>query len=229
MPILLDVRDEVEDGVLDAMFDWLRWVDATFSTFKENSEISRLGRGDLPLVDAHPEVQSVLERCEALRLETHGYFDVHASGALDPSGFVKGWSIERAAAFLHREGMHNFALNAGGDVVLSGRAVPDLHWRVGIQHPLQQDKIAAVLQVNELAIATSGAYERGDHVVDPHTGMAPAGLLSVTVVGPALGTADAYATGAFAMGGEAAAHWTARLRGYEAMTILANEIVFTTP
>jgi thiamine biosynthesis lipoprotein len=65
-------------------------------------------------------------------------------------------------------------------------------------------------------------------VLDPHTGRPPDGVLSVTIVGPDLGTADAYATAAFAMGPQLGPHWTARLRGYEAMTILANGAVFTT-
>jgi thiamine biosynthesis lipoprotein len=66
-------------------------------------------------------------------------------------------------------------------------------------------------------------------VLDPHTGTAPAGILSVTITGPDLGTADAYATAAFAMGKDAL-HWVARLRnGYEGMLILAEGRVLSTP
>jgi thiamine biosynthesis lipoprotein len=229
MPIVVDVRDDnVDDGVLDGMFDWLRWVDATFSTYKDDSEISRLGRGELALEDAHTDVRWVLERCEQLRNETRGYFDARAAGTLDPSGLVKGWSVDRAAEILRDAEVRNFAVSAGGDMRVSGRAVPEACWRVGIQHPLDRDHVAAVVEANDLAIATSGAYARGDHVVDPHTGRPPTGVLSVTVVGPELATADAYATAAFAMGPHAGPRWTARLRGYEAMTILADETVLTT-
>ena len=77
------------------------------------------------------------------------------------------------------------------------------------------------------AVATSGAYIRGEHVVDPHTGRPPQGVLSVTIVGADLATADAYATAAFAMG-ERGPAWTARLRGVEAMTVLAGGSVLTT-
>jgi thiamine biosynthesis lipoprotein len=101
-------------------------------------------------------------------------------------------------------------------------------WRVGILHPLEHDKIARVVEATELAIATSGEYARGQHILDPHTGRAPDGVLSVTVTGPELGTADAYATAAFAMGVDGPA-WTARLRGgYAAMTVLADGRVLTT-
>jgi thiamine biosynthesis lipoprotein len=232
MPIVVDVRDEhADDVVLDDMFDWLRWVDATFSTYKHDSEISRLNRGELALEDAHPDVVDVLDRCEQLRIETDGYFDVRAASAefVDPSGLVKGWSVDRAAALLDEAGLRNYAVNAAGDMRLRGRAVPELHWRVGIQHPLEPDQVARVLDTTDLAVATSGEYARGAHVFDPHTHRPPAGMLSVTITGPDLATADAYATAAFAMGAARAPHWTARLRGYEAMTVLADGSVLSTP
>ena len=229
MPIVVDVRDDNSDNEdLVRMFDWLRWVDATFSTYREDSEISRLDRGELAVADAHDDVRRVLDRCEELREETRGSFDARATGRLDPSGLVKGWAVDGGADILHGAGLRNFALNAGGDMRLSGRAVPELTWRVGIQHPLDRARVAAVVEANDLAVATSGAYARGDHVVEPHTGRPPHGVLSVTVVGPELATADAYATAALAMGPHAGPHWTARLRGYEAMTILADETVLTT-
>ena len=223
MPILVDVRDEhVRAEDLDRAFAWLRSVDVTFSTFRPDSEICRIDRGELPLSEAHDDVRWILARCEALREETGGYFDARASGRLDPSGLVKGWSVDRAAELLREAGLRNFAVSAGGDMRTVGTA-----WRVGVQHPHRRQSVAAVLQVDDAAVATSGAYARGDHVIDPHTGNPPDDLLSVTVVGPELATADAYATAAFAMG-HAGPEWTARLSGYEAMTILADETVLST-
>jgi FAD:protein FMN transferase len=229
MPILVDVRDDVDEGVLDGVFDWFRWVDETFSTFKPESEIRRLARCELAVEDASPDVRRLLERCEQLRDETDGFFDARASGTLDPSGLVKGWSVDRAAALLARAGSGNYAVNAGGDIRVVGGARPDPVWRVGIQHPRLHNRVAAVVEGSDLAVATSGAYARGDHVLDPHTRRAPRGVLSVTITGPDLATADAYATAAFAMGIGAPA-WTASLpRGYEAMTILADDRVLLTP
>jgi FAD:protein FMN transferase len=113
-------------------------------------------------------------------------------------------------------------------VVVRGGALPAARWRVGIQHPDLPDAVAAVLEVTDVAVATSGAYERGEHVLDPFTGRAPTGVRSVTIVGPDLGMADAYATATYAMGLRGP-HWTARLpAGYEAMTILADGTVLTT-
>ena len=236
MPVVVDVRDVgVDDAalesVLDRMFDWLRFVDATFSTYKDDSEVSRINRGELSVAAAHPDVREVLERCEELRHETNGYFDARPASddVLDPSGLVKGWSVDRAAAILDEAGLRNYIVNAGGDMVVRGRAAPDDCWRVGIQHPLERDKVAKVVITDgDLAVATSGAYARGDHVLDPHTRQPPEGVLSVTITGPVLATADAYATAAFAMG-LVGPKWTARLRGYEAMTILADETVLSTP
>ena len=223
MPIVIDVRDErPHDEEVERAFDWLRHVDATFSTYKEDSEIRRLERGELALDDAGEDVRHVLDRCETLRDETGGYFDVHRSGRLDPSGLVKGWSVDRAADILRDAGLEHFAVSAGGDMRLVGSG-----WRVGIQHPRERGSLAAVLELGDLAVATSGAYARGAHVVDPHTGAAPPDVLSVTVVGPDLATADAYATAAFAMGARGPS-WTARLQGYEAMTIMVDEAVLTT-
>jgi FAD:protein FMN transferase len=219
MPIAIDVRDEREVD-LEPAFAWLNEVDATFSTYREDSEISRLNRGELTIAGCRPEVDEVLTRCLALERETGGYFSVRAAGRLDPSGLVKGWAIEEAA---RRIAAQQLCINAGGDVLARGGP-----WRVGIRHPVEHDKLAAVVEVSDLAVATSGTYERGQHILDPHTRTPATGLLSVTIVGPQLGTADAYATAAFAMGAEGPA-WTATLSGYDAMCITDDHRVLTTP
>lgn len=231
MPIVVDVRDDgVEAHDLEPIFSWFAWVDATFSTYKPESEISRLNRGELTIDDLDHDVRWVLDRSEQLRQETHGYFDIRAASPrlIDPSGLVKGWSVDRGAALLDHAGIHNYAVNAGGDIRLSGRAVPAFEWSIGIQHPLINDRLAAVVAMCDGAVATSGAYERGEHVLDPHTRRPPVGVLSVTITGPDLATADAYATAAFAMG-RAGPDWTARLRGYEGLTILTDRQVLSTP
>ena len=207
------------DGDVAPVFAWLRWVDATFSTYREDSQIRRLDRGELALRDAHPDVREVLARCERLRVATGGYFDARAGGPLDPSGLVKGWAVDRAGALLRGR----FCIDAGGDVLVRGGP-----WRIGVRHPLRRDALCAALELTDGAVATSGAYERGDHVLDPVGGGPARGALSVTVVtGRSLATADAYATAAFAMGRQGPA-WTARMRGCEAMTVLGeSEVVCT--
>jgi thiamine biosynthesis lipoprotein len=177
---------------------------------------------------ASADVRWVLDRCARLREETGGAFDERAAGRLDPSALVKGWALERGADLLRAEGLTDFALNGGGDVVVRGGALPEPSWRVGIQHPRDRLAIAGAIDATDIAVATSGAYERGDHVLNPRTGAAPSGVLSVTVIGPDLGLADAYSTAAFALGADGP-QWTLGLDGYEAMTIMADDCVLSTP
>ena len=109
MPISVDVRDgdmpdAAVDEVFDQVFQWLRHVDDVFSTYRDQSEISRLGRSELAVEECSAEVREVLEMCDWCREITDGYFDARADhGWLDPSGLVKGWSVERASALLARE------------------------------------------------------------------------------------------------------------------------------
>lgn len=243
MPIGIDVRDAgIDPSSLDGVFDWFRWVDATFSPYRPDSQVSLLNSGELTLAGVHPDVRTVLDRCEELRAATGGYFDIRTdhlpipvpsvsglftTSGLDPSGLVKGWSVDRAAQLLDEAGAHNYSINAGGDVRVQGGALPEPLWRIGIRHPIVSDKVATVIAVTDLAVATSGAYERGQHIMNPHTGEPATGVLSISMVGLDLATADAYATAAFAMGADGPA-WTTRLFGYEAMTILENETVLST-
>lgn len=226
MPIVVAVRGAAPRGVVDEVYDWFRWVDDVFSTYKDDSDVSRIDRGELTLADAHPLVREVFDRCESLQRETRGYFDARAASmlAFDPTGLVKGWSVDRATEILGRAGVAEYAVNAGGDVRVGGG-----RWRVGIQHPHQRYAVARVFEATSVAVATSGEYARGRHVIDPHTGRAPDGLLSVTVTGPNLATADAYATAAFAMGAARAPGWIARLEGFDALAILTDGRVLATP
>lgn len=215
--VSIDVRDpSVSESVIDEVVAHLRDIDARFSSYRPDSEVSRVGRGELWLDDASPDLRHVLTQCERLRLESDGAFDVRgpaAHGALDPSGFVKGWAVEEAALALEEASARNYAIGAGGDVLVRGEPESGQAWRVGIRHPDDPGSLAAVLLVRDLAVATSGAYERGDHIRDARDGRVPAGLASVTVVGPSLAMADAYATTAFAMG-PTGPRWVARHRGY---------------
>jgi FAD:protein FMN transferase len=229
IPVGIDVRDDgLDPSAAARAFALLRRVDALFSPYRADSEVSRLEAGTLALGDADPGVRAVLERCDALRAATGGRFDVRATGRLDPSAFVKGWAVDRAVAVLVSAGARNLCVHAGGDVRVLGERAPGLPWRIGVQHPLAAGRTAAILASRDLAVATSGAYERGAHIVDPRSGRPPEGVLSVTVAGPDLATADAYATAAFAMGPDGP-EWTATLDGYEALTILADRRVLSTP
>jgi thiamine biosynthesis lipoprotein len=227
--ITVDVRDtDLPESAMDAVFAWFHDVDATFSTFRIDSEISRLARGELREHQCSPDMREVLALCEEVRRRSDGSFDIRRGGGIDPLGLVKGWSVERASAMFEAAGARNFFINAGGDVVVRGRPEPGRTWRLGIRHPEQADRVAAVLAIRDVAVATSGTYERGDHIVDPRTASPPSGLLSMTVVGPSLTYADAYSTAAFVMG-ERGAAWVACIDGYDALAITSQHRTVWTP
>lgn len=226
--ISVDVRDAgVGPSELIEVFEWFRRVDQIFSTYKEDSQISRLGRGEITVTDCHPDVGWVLERCEQVRRASGGYFDCMATGTLDPSGLVKGWSVEVASAMLVEVGSANHCINAGGDIRFRGEPQPGRPWHAGIVHPLEQGALTVVVVGRDLAVATSGIAERGLHVVDPRTGRAANALASVTLVGPELTLTDAYATAALAMGLDAPS-WLVGLADHEAYVIDAGGHVWWT-
>ncbi|MEU1403696.1 FAD:protein FMN transferase [Streptomyces sp. NPDC005728] len=222
LPVSLRVDDEgVPHAVADGVFAWLREVDRRFSPFRADSEVCRLDRGELGADDVSADLAEVLGLCEEYRSATGGAFDARlpGRGPLDPSAVVKGWAVQRAAELLTAAGARRFCLNAGGDVVVAGGP-----WRVGIRHPERADRVCAVLEVTEGAVATSGRYERGDHILDGRTGRPATGLLSLTVLAPTLTEADATATAAFALGAEGVA-WAAARPGCEVFAVDAGRRV----
>jgi thiamine biosynthesis lipoprotein len=236
--IRVEVRDAIAQEALDAVWAWFQRVDDLFSTWRDDSEICRLARGELQLEKASPEVPVVLELCEQVRLASDGAFDIAFAGAanscdlpgrcpIDPTGLVKGWAVDRAGEMLIAFGASNFAINAGGDVLVRGRPEAGSEWRVGIQHPWQRDRTAATVALTDAAVATSGGYERGDHVIDPRSGEAAHGLASVTVISSTLTLADAYATAALAHGRDGMA-WLATLPYVVAMGITDDQRVVKT-
>ncbi len=219
----------VEEAVQEA-FATLRRADALFSPFRSDSQISRLRDGRTSLERCDPDVRGVLMLCEDLRRSTGGCFDVCAAGPdlLDPCGVVKGWAAERASDLLCAAGAWSHYVNAGGDVRLRGRPARERLWRVGIADPHRSGCLLATVDGSDLAVATSGTAERGAHVLDPRRGAPALALASVTVIGPSLALADAYATAAVAMGARALP-WLTGLDAYEALVVDAAGAVHRTP
>ncbi|MEU7876160.1 FAD:protein FMN transferase [Dactylosporangium sp. NPDC049140] len=211
-------------------FAWMREVDARFSTYRDDSEINRVDRGELRPADGTPDLRAVLDTCAHLWRATDAYFDVYATGRLDPSGYVKGWAAEVASARLAAAGSTNHFINAGGDVRVRGHSATGRPWPIPLRHPWDPDGAFLVLAGTDLAVATSGTYARGFHVVDPRTGRPARELRSVTVAGPDLGLADAYAyaTAAVAMG-RPGLRWLAGLPGYEVVVVTEDGEGFTSP
>lgn len=230
--VSIDVRSpDLAPAAVEGAIAYLNDIDARFSPFRLDSEISRIADGQLPAGEASPDVRFILGLCDDLARITDGFFDARhhrADGRLDPSGVVKGWSIDEAAWMLESAGATDFSVNAGGDIVARGGSADGAPWRVGVRHPRRPDRLAAVLAVRDRAVATSGGYERGEHILVPATHRPPAGLVSLTVVGPSLTYADAFATAAYAMGRDGVA-WLAERPGYEALAITDDDRLVWTP
>jgi thiamine biosynthesis lipoprotein len=222
MPVSLAVRGAAA-GSQDADDAWeeavriLRHVDETFSTYRDDSWIARLGQAEVTLAQCPPDVREVLALAERARVESHGAFDVWAvgtgtAGRLDPSGVVKGWAVQRAfAAFDGLDGT-DVCLSAGGDLVCTARADDSPGWRIGIEDPIDPSRTVAVVPIRDGAIATSGRTHRGAHILDPRTGRPATGWASVTVISDELTWADIDATAAYVLGTCAEAWLTSRAR-----------------
>ena len=224
LPISLALRgrhlyDEHAKRAWSEALEVLREADRVFSTYRADSYISRLNRGELDVADCPPEVGEVVALGEQARIESFGAFDVRRSAGLDPSGVVKGWAVERAARALDQLADTDYCLSAGGDMTCRAAGLDD--WRVGIEDPHDPGKLAAVVPIRNGAIATSGLNHRGNHITDARTGSTPTALASVTVVYTSLTQADIDATAAFALGPDALA-WLQTRPNRTGLVILAD-------
>jgi len=202
MPIIVEVVDpDAAADDLTAVFDYFQYVDDTFSTYKDTSEITAINQQRLTLAEASTDMKAVFALSEQTKQETNGYFDIYRNGQIDPSGLVKGWAIYNAAQILRQRGRAHFYVDAGGDIEASGLNANGTPWRVGIQNPFNPREIVKVLEVTNCGVATSGTYVRGNHIYNPKEGgVLKTPVVSLTVIGPNIYDADRFATAAFAMG-----------------------------
>lgn len=196
----------------------LHRADAVFSTWQPDSPMSRLRRGEIMATEAPPEVASVLAACEEARSLSGGWFDPWAMpGGVDPTGYVKGWAAQRALGVLAMPGVAGAMVNAAGDIASFGGLGTGRPFRVGIVGPADRRALACVVELCG-AVATSGNYERGEHLIDPRTGRPACSVASATVTGPELGLVDALAT-ALAVAGQEGLEAIEGLDGHEGLVI----------
>jgi thiamine biosynthesis lipoprotein len=218
-------RPAVEDA-LTSTRALLEGLDRRFSHYRRDSDIRRWATGGDVGADAAAEIEHVLRECGRLHADSDGVFRARnpRTGQLDTAGFVKGYSIGRAAAHLRDRGAVNCVVGVGGDVHCSGRASADRPWRVAVQDPRVTHGVLALVDVTDGAVATSGTAERGEHIWSVGTPVAGGGLRSFTVVGPDIAEADAYATVGFAMGA-AGMEWVRSHEGYRSLVVRTDGTV----
>lgn len=206
-----------------------RW-DERFSLYRESSELSRIARGDIRL----PEASEAVRDCYALALDwrdrTDGVFTPHrADGVIDLSGVVKALAIAESDAALRTAGLHDWTVNAGGDILVCGGLNPGSEWTVSIVNP--RDRLDALVTVPlrspMRAVATSGSAERGEHIWTP----APGGLSpfwQVSVFAADIVTADVLAT-AIVAGGEATLNRCTERFSIDVFAVLRDGQLLATP
>ncbi|TFD83143.1 FAD:protein FMN transferase [Cryobacterium fucosi] len=219
-------RDAARDAIARVFGRW----DARFSLYRDDSELSRVNRGELRLTQA----SVALRDCYALALDwrdrTDGVFTPHrADGVLDLSGVVKALAIDEAGRALSALGQGDWSLNAGGDILVSGDQAPGLDWMAGIADPEDRARSLAVvpLAVPLRAVATSGSAERGDHIWTAVDG-GPSPYRQVTVFARDIVTADVLATAIFA-GGEATLNRSTETWPVEVLAVPRDGSLLATP
>jgi FAD:protein FMN transferase len=237
IPMSLDIRDDVDAApVAERAFAVLRDADRRFSTYRADSEVSRANAGAATASEPSDDFREVVALGDEAARASGGAFRIRRDdGRWDLDGVVKGWAAARAARVLDEAGIHEYCLNAGGDVVVSGSPGGGRPWSVGIRSPHDPARMLAVLAVTDAGVATSGLYERGPHIVDGRDGSIPTALLSATVVADDLTTADVLATSVFALGpdgiGWALGHGARGVLAMDASGRLlgAGELLFAEP
>lgn len=230
-PVIVEIRDaEASQELFDEVFAYFRYVDEKFSTYKDTSEITALNAKKIALSDMSDDMKTVFALSEETKRLTDGYFDIRTpNGSYDPSGLVKGWSIENASKILKNQGVKNFFVEAGGDIQVSGTNGKQQPWTIGIQNPFNTKReVVKKVYLHDNGIATSGNYVRPGHIYnpkDPHDQLHE--IVSITVIGPNVFEADRYATAAFAMGPHGI-YFIEKLPGFEGYSINKNGIATMT-
>ena len=215
---------ELKVGLAE-LTEYVKLIDREFSTYKSDSQVSQIRRGELKIEDASAQMQEVWQLCLVARNLTDGSFDPWCvKGGYDPSGYVKGWAADGCIRILQRHGAENIQVNAAGDLSLAGGFEDGKPWSIGVRSPENRFEVLKVFEIFEGAIATSGTYEIGAHIKDPHTGLIAIGARSATVIGPDGGLADALATALVVTGRDGAGIFTKpELSEYKVWVIDRNQ------
>lgn len=222
MPVTAEVVG-ADEATLEKVFSYFTAVDQRFSTYKPQSEITRINRGEIQEDAYSTEMREIFSLARQAKKDTAGYFSITTpSGLIDPSGLVKGWAIRNAATLIEHLGYENYFLNVGGDIQSKGLDEDGQAWTVGIRNPFNREEIVKVLRPEGRGVATSGIYTRGQHIYNPHAPKEEIrDIMSITVIGPDIYEADRFATAAFAMGRDGIV-FIEQLPGFEGYLIDAN-------
>ena len=237
VPVDEDVRSVLQTAI--QVGDWTGGkFDVTFAALADvwkfdHDQDNRVPAADeiaarLPLIDY---TQIVIDHAAGTAFLRRPGMRVHLGG------IGKGFAVDRGVRLLRARGLTNFMIQSGGDMYIAGRH-GDRPWRVGIRDPRgPEGSTFATLEVTDVAIGTSGDYERFfikdgrryHHLLDPDTGQPARSIRSVTVIAPRAVMADALDTGVFVAGPQAGMTLVERMEGVQAVIVTAANDVLVTP
>lgn len=148
--------------------------------------------------------------------------------AITLNGIAQGFAADAAMRVIRAHGVEHALIDAG-EFSAHGNNVENAPWRIGIQHPRERDAFAALTQLENRCLATSGDYETAfsddfsrHHIFDPHTGESPGELASVSVLAPTAMAADALSTTLFVLGAKRGVEFLRGYPGTDALLILKD-------
>jgi thiamine biosynthesis lipoprotein len=150
-------------------------------------------------------------------------------------GIGKGYAAEKTREWMRQQGITAGIVNASGDLTTWGKQPNGKPWTIGIADPNQSSTIFSYLEVSDMAVATSGNYEKFiviegrkySHTIDPRSGLPITGIKSVTIITPNAELADALTTPVAIMGIEAGMDLVNQLQQVECIIIDDNDQIFT--
>jgi len=153
---------------------------------------------------------------------------------IDLGGVVKGYAVTKACQKLKDMGISSALIDAGGDIQVMGGKF-GRPWRLGVQHPREKNRLTAILELNEGAVATSGDYERFfifrdkryHHILDPATGFPVKGCISVTISAASCLVADILSTAVFILGPDEGMRLTEEMEGVEGIIVTEEGVIFS--
>lgn len=190
----------------------LERIDGMASTWKPDSELMQYNRSERAEgIELSPDLAGLLVQAYNIERQTGGAFSPRPDGGLiDLSGIAKGYAVDRVVELLQDVfGITSCMVDIGGEVKVLGDGPSGAAWNVGLYVPSAvTDTGSYTLQLRDCSIATSGAYFKGNHILDPQTGEPVTNdLLSVSIIHPSNTTADALATALYVMGPDRGLAW----------------------
>ena len=216
MPITIEIIG-YSKKTIEKSYKKLEHINQLYSPYISTSELSKFWSQDQVISEMSKEFRLIYDECIKYEKLTDGYFSPFFEKRYNPTGFVKGWAIDQVSQIIEKDGYYDYCINLSGDMKFSSSG--DKIWRVSIQNPFDKNKSIAVLALKNGAIATSGNYERGEHIKNPKDPDAISDIAGVTIVGEDIIKSDVLATAIYAMGLSKAKKFLDKEQDYQALII----------